>query len=145
MGRCYINCDFLEFAASLTQCQSGSSYATQIVVVKAVNMTLSKCLTVHDNNHAIPQPFSQKMLNVLIKYDDNLRNESAQSATILDPRVSSDTLTETEILGLYVVLALQNNYNLITTSTEVEPKDSVSSKCIYYIFNKDYIRDELYD
>lgn len=77
MGRCYINRDFLKFAASLTECQSGSSYATLIIVVKAVNTALSKFRAVPDKKHAILQPFAQKMLNILIKYDDNLCNESA--------------------------------------------------------------------
>lgn len=141
--KCWTICDFLQSAASLTECQSGSPYATLGITVKAFKMLLSKCRTIVDKNNVILSPLAQKMINKLTKYDEVLCTETAQLAKILYLTFSSDILSDTEILRRYVVLPSDvNKHNLITRSTEIEPQDASGANFIHNILNDDSVGEE---
>lgn len=97
-------CTFLESAASLTECQSGSSYATLSVTEKAFRALLSKCNTIMDSNDPLLKKIAEKMANKLLKYESLLCNDMAKLAQVLDPRFGSDILEDSDILRRHVVL-----------------------------------------
>lgn len=60
---------FLYISASLTECQSGSSYATLRITVKAFKALVQKFDMVVDAKDSTLEPFAQNMRTKLEKYD----------------------------------------------------------------------------
>lgn len=83
-------CNFLTFAASLTECQSGSKFATLSVTIKAYKILLAKCTLAIENNDTVMKPIAEAMYAKLKKYDSLICSDIAQLALAFDPRFSND-------------------------------------------------------
>lgn len=135
-------CNFLESAASLTECQSGSSYATLSMTVKAFKSLLSKCKTIVDGNDPILSPIAEKMADKLNKYDSVLCSELAKLAQIVDPRFGSDILSDSDILRKYVVIPEDGSSNAEVIHNE--PQGASGVTFMQTLLNEDSLLD-LYD
>lgn len=70
--RALSNCIFLESAVSLKEFQSGSSYTSLSMNVKAFHSLLAKCKSVIDSNDPFISHIAQKLDDNLAKYDSAL-------------------------------------------------------------------------
>lgn len=107
--KAFVISKFLESSVSLTECQSGYSYATLSATVKEFKSLLQKCDMFVDVNYSTLTQIAQKMRTKLEKYDYVLCEELTKLVQILDPRFGCYFLTDTAKLRYFFVLPAASN------------------------------------
>lgn len=141
-------CVFLESAASLTECQSGSTYATLSMTIKAYQLLLTKCNVLVDRNDELLAQVAKKMRDKLLKYNTDLCSELARLAQILDPRFGSDLLSDAEILRRHVVAPSPVDDAcgaVFNTAESPQPQASSSVNFMETLLNEDSLQDSYDD
>lgn len=140
-------CRFLDSAVSITECQSGSSYATVSITTKALQSLLSKCRTFIESSHPLLEPIAKKMFDKMTKYEALLCSELANLAQILDPRFGNDILSHSTVLRRYVILPSASiDDNTITSQrTENDPKLADGAAFMRTLLDEDSLHDPFED
>lgn len=121
---------FLHTAASLTECQSGSHYATLSMNIKAFRALASKCHVAINAGDPVLKPIAEKMLSKIDKYDGVLSGELAQLAKILDTRFGNDILADSNMLRMYVELPVDGEPSTVTNRNEVMGSSGSDFMCL---------------
>lgn len=83
--------NFLQTAASLTECQSGSHYAMLSMKIKAFRCLGTKCKVAIDAGDPVLKPIAETMLSKIEKYDGLLCNELPQITKLFNPIFGNDS------------------------------------------------------
>lgn len=115
---CKSVCDFLGKAASLTEVQSGSTYSTLSMTIKAFRSLRSTCKTAIDSNDVNLRDIAVVMDNKLDKYSSLVCRELPILARILDPRFGNDIIDDSILLRRYVSISEPPTNNNSSRNTE---------------------------
>lgn len=93
---------FVQNAASLTDCQSGSTYETLSMTIFAFRALATKSRTAMDAGDPVMKPNTEKLLSKVDKCDEVLSGETAQLAKKVDSSFGNDILSDSALLRKYI-------------------------------------------